>query len=157
MITVRKATIEDLQVIQDFNNKLCAKENLDFDSTINPHFATSEGGLRYFTSNIEDNEKLVLLAKDESTPIGYLVGGIETVGDYRTIPNICEVDNMWVDEAYRSQGVGKKLMDTITTWAKERGIKRMRVIASHQNEKGINFYKREGFAEYDLILEKDIL
>lgn len=156
MITIKKATIEDLKVIQDFNNKLCAKENQDFDSTINPDFATSEGGLSYFKNNIENSEKLVLLAEDESIPIGYLVGGIETIGNYRNIPNMCEVDNMWVDEAYRSQGVGKQLMGMITTWAKDNGIKRMRVIASYQNEKGINFYKKEGFGEYDLILEKDI-
>ena len=142
MITIKKAIIKDFKIIQDFNNKLCVKENREFDSTVNPNFATSEGGQRYFKNSIESNDKLVLIAKDNDIPIGYLVGGIEPVGDFRTIPNMCEVDNMWVDEIYRSQGVGKKLMDKLQIWAKDKGIKRIRVIASYQNKKGINFYKR---------------
>jgi len=155
MIIIREATIEDLKVIQDFNNKLSAKENAEFDSTVNPEFATTEGGERYFKKSIESNDRIVLIAEDNN-PIGYLVGVIERVGDFRNILNMCEVDNMWVDENYRSQGVGRQLMDRVEIWAKEKGIKRMRVIASYKNEKGIKFYKREGFSEYDLILEKDL-
>jgi ribosomal protein S18 acetylase RimI-like enzyme len=63
---------------------------------------------------------------------------------------------MWVEERYRSQGIGKRLMDELEVWAREKGTKRMRVIASHKNERTIKFYKREGFGAYDLILEKDL-
>ena len=156
MITIRKAKTEDLKVIQDLNNKLCAKENKEFDPTVNPHFATTESGERYFRKCLESDDRLVLVAEEDKQPVGYLAGGIEEVGNFRNILNMCEVDNMWVDEKYRSQGVGKQMMNAIEKWAKEKGIKRMRVIASSQNEKGIQFYKREGFNEYDLILEKDL-
>ncbi len=69
---------------------------------------------------------------------------------------MCEIDNMWVDEEYRSRGIGKELMSDVEIWAKEKGTRKMRVITSCKNEKRIKFYKREGFSEYDLILEKDI-
>lgn len=156
MTSIRKATIADLATIQELNNKLCTKENKDFDSTVNPDFATSDGGLSYFTKALESDENLVLIAEDDNTVIGYIVGGIEKVGDFRNIPNMCEADNMWVDQEYRSQGIGKQFMNQLETWAKSKGIKRMRVVASYKNEKAINFYKREGFGEYDLILEKDL-
>ncbi len=156
MTSIRKATIVDLQTIQELNNKLCTKENAEFDPTVNPKFATSDGGLSYFKKALESDEKLVLIAEDNNTAIGYIVGGIEQVGDFRNIPNMCEADNMWIDEKYRSQGIGKQFMSELETWAKSKGIKRMRVVASYKNEKGIRFYKRGGFSEYDLILEKDL-
>jgi ribosomal protein S18 acetylase RimI-like enzyme len=156
MISIRKAKIEDLKIIQDLNNRLCKKENIDFDSTVNPEFANSDGGLSYFKNALTSNENLDLIAEDNNTPVGYIIGGIEKVGDFRNIPNLCEVDNMWVDEKYRSQGIGKKFMNELEVWAKSNGIRRMRVVASFKNEKGIIFYKREGFEEYDLILEKDL-
>jgi len=156
MISIRKATIEDLRIIQELNNKLCKRENIDFDSTVNPEFANSDGGLSYFKNALASDENLALIAEDANTPIGYIVGGIEKVGDFRNIPNLCEVDNMWVDEKYRSQGIGKQFMNELEIWAKNKGVRRMRVVASYKNEKGINFYKREGFDEYDLILEKDL-
>ena len=156
MISLRKAKTVDLGIIQDFNNKLCAKEHHDFDLTINPNFAKTEEGESYFKSSIESEKKLVLIAEDEGKPVGYIIGGTQAVGDFRNMANMCEADNMWVDESYRSRGIGKQLMDGLEAWAKEKGIKRMRVLASSKNEKGINFYKREGFREYDLILEKDL-
>lgn len=156
MTSIRKATVEDLQKIQELNNKLCKKENTEFDPTVNPEFATTADGLSYFTDALQNTQKLALVAEDNDQIIGYIIGGIEQVGDFRNIPNMCEVDNMWVDEDYRSQGIGKQLMQQLETWAKSMGTKRMRVVASHTNEKGISFYKREGFSEYDLILEKDL-
>ena len=156
MISIREAKIEDLEVIQNFNNKLCAKENREFDPTINPEVATTESGKEYFKESIESDTKITLVAEDNDEIIGYIVGGIEEVSDYRNITNICEAENMWVDEKYRSQGIGKQFMNKLELWAREKGINRMRAIASYKNEKAIKFYKREGYSEYDLILEKDL-
>jgi len=156
MITIRKAEISDLKVIQEFNNKLCAKEHADFDVTVNPEFARTESGERYFKSSIQNEDRLVLIAEDNNRPIGYIAGGIEKVSEFRTISDMCEIDNMWIDEEYRSQGIGKQLMNKFQNWTREKGIKRIRIIASYENRKGIEFYKREGFNEYDLILEKDL-
>lgn len=155
-IQIREATAEDLETIQKLNRKLCVKENTEFDSTVNPEFATTACGERYFKKSLENEDGLVLIAEDNNNPIGYLVGRIEEVGGFRNISNMCEVDNMWIDEEYRSQGIGKQLMNEVKKWSIKKGIKKMRVIASYKNKKGIKFYEREGFGAYDLILEKDI-
>lgn len=156
MISIRKASVQDLEIIQKMNNNLCKKEHADFDSTVNPVFATTQGGLSYFKEILESENSIAFLAEDEGSPIGYIAASIQQVGSFRTIPNMCEVDNMWVDEEYRSKGMGKQLMNKVESWAFDKGVKRMRVIASFDNRKGIDFYKREGFGEYDLILEKDL-
>lgn len=156
MITIRNATPKDLEIILSFNKKLSENENQEFDSTLNPDFSNTEGGQEYFRKIIENRDKLALIAEVNNMPVGYLAGGLEEVGDYRNIPNMCEIDNMWVDEEFRSTGIGKQLLKKAERWAEDRGIKRMRVIASHLNTRGVTFYKREGFEEYDLILEKDL-
>jgi ribosomal protein S18 acetylase RimI-like enzyme len=156
MISIRKASIKDLETIQKLNNKLSKKENEEFDQTVNPVFATTDGGVLYFKKSLEGADNIILIAEEGESPVGYIAAGIYLVGSFRTIPNFCEVENMWVDEQYRSQGIGKQLMQEVEVWAKGMGIARMRVIASYDNKKGINFYKREGFEEYDLILEKDL-
>lgn len=153
---IRTATKDDLGIITNFNKQLCIKENKEFDSTINPSFATTELGIKYFTKNITSDDGLVLIAMEKDIPIGYLVAEINEVNDYRNINKISELDNMWVDEKYRSKGVGKELINTYENWSKEKGILRTRVIASSKNNKAIDFYKREGFEEYDLILEKEL-
>jgi len=156
MIHIRKATTEDLKTILNFNKKLAQKEHGDFDTTVNSEFADTERGQKYFKNSIEGEDSIALIAEVEGAPAGYLVGGIEKVSVYRNIGSMCEVDFMWVDEEYRGKSIGKQLMEEATQWAKEKGVKRMRVIASYSNKKAIEFYKREGFFEYDLILEKNI-
>lgn len=157
MITIRKATIDDLETVQSFNTKLGTQEHNDFDLTVNPAFASTTSGERYLRNNIVNDERLTLVALDDNIPIGYITGGIERVGEYRTIPSMVEIDNVWIEEMYRNRGVGKELITQFETWARERGVDRMRVIASHKNQRAIQFYTREGFQEYDLILEKDLL
>jgi GNAT superfamily N-acetyltransferase len=156
MTRIRKATVEDLQTVQGLNRKLGTKEHADFDPTVNPEFATTERGKRYFTNSIENNDRLVLIAEYDDMPIGYIAGGIEKVSEYRTIRSMAEVDNMWVDEECRGRGIGRQLLSEFEVWARGKGTNRMRVIASYKNEKAIKFYTREGFDEYDLILEKDL-
>ncbi len=156
MITIRKATIADLQTILDFNTKLCTKEHKEFDPTINPNFPATERGISYFKRTIEDNDRSIFIAEVGEKSVGYIAGGLEPVGAFRLISNMCEVDNMWVDEEYRSHGVGTQLMDMMTTWAREKGTKRMRVVASFGNNRAIDFYKKKGFGELDVILERDV-
>ena len=153
---IREALIEDLELIQSFNTKLLSKEHHDFDPTVNQEFAQSDAGKKYLTTNITSESGLVLIAEYDNHPVGFLVCSIEQVSSYRTISQMCEIDNMWVDKAYRNQNIGKELFQTARKWSKQHGIKRMRVIASAQNTQAINFYKREGFEEYDLILEQDV-
>lgn len=156
-IDIRKATIADLQTIQRLNQKLCTKENADFDCTVNPNFPNTQGGENYFRKSIQDDNYIALIAENENEVLGYLVGSIEKVGDFRNIPSFGEVGDMLVEEKYRGQGVGGKLIGEFKKWCLEKGISRIRVIASFDNKKAIEFYKREGFKEYDLILEGDLV
>ncbi len=154
---IEEAKIEDLDAITALNHKLCIKENREFDATIDPDYPTSQRGKEGFKEEIENLDSLTLVAKAGDKVIGYLMGGHAEVEDYRTVKNIYEIGSMWVDDKYRGKGIGTKLMDRFEDWARERGATRLKVIASAQNEGAINLYRKRGFENYDLVLEKDLV
>lgn len=56
-----------------------------------------------------------------------------------------EMDNVVIDENYRSKGIGKILCDWCINKAKENNCKKVMLDAYLENEKAHKFYEREGF------------
>ena len=56
-----------------------------------------------------------------------------------------EADNVVIDKAYRSKGIGKLLMDWLEAEAKRKGCKMIMLDAYVENFSGHKFYYREGF------------
>ncbi|MDP3026893.1 MAG: GNAT family N-acetyltransferase [Nanoarchaeota archaeon] len=155
-IKIRKATLKDLKIIQELNHKLCKEENKQFDITVNPDFPVTKEGEEYFKIRIEKDDGCALIASDGEKIIGYLVGGILKPESYRILSEIAELGDMFVLEEYRNKSVGTKLHSSFIDWCGKKGIKRIRVVASAKNLKAINFYKKNKFKEYDLVLERDL-
>jgi ribosomal protein S18 acetylase RimI-like enzyme len=155
-ITIRTATLEDLKNIQDLHHKLCIKEADEFDPTVNKEYPLKEEGRKYFEGRITKDDSCAFMAMKDGEAVGYLVGGIVKEDDYRNNIKIAEVENMYVLESHRSKGIGKNLFEEFIKWAKESGAERVMVVASAQNDRAIEFYEREGFEKYDIVLEKEI-
>lgn len=154
---IRRAEIGDLEQIQNLLNKLCEKEFNEFDETINPSYGTTENGKKFTEERIEDpNNSFCMVAVDEGKVIGYFLGGINMVEDYRTVNKIGEGESMFVEEKYRGQGIGTKFLGFFEEWCKEKKLNRIRLVASSRNKKAIDLYEKLGFEGYDLQLEKNI-
>ena len=54
-----------------------------------------------------------------------------------------------------NKGVGKKLHKFFIDWCNEKNTNRKRVVVSSGNIRAINFYKKNKFKEYDLVLESE--
>jgi len=99
----------------------------------------------------------VFLAYVDDEIVGYLAGGLmDNKKSYRVLPNSAELENMFVLDKCRDTGIGSKLYQAFVDWSKSKGVKRLRVGASAQNVAGINFYRKNGFIDYDLILETNL-
>lgn len=79
-----------------------------------------------------DNEKCIGIS-------GYWIGTKLYSGKY------LEMDNVVIDENYRSKGIGKLLCDWCINKAKENNCKKVMLDAYLENEKAHKFYEREGF------------
>ncbi|MFH1402270.1 MAG: GNAT family N-acetyltransferase [Patescibacteria group bacterium] len=152
---IKKATIVDLEKIQELNKKLCVKEFSEFDNTINPDYPITEKGKKYFTERIEDEKNsFAYVAFGNNKIIGYFIGCINLVEDYRTLENVGEGETTFVEKEFRNQGIGTQFIKMFEKWAKEKGIKRLRYIASSKNKEAIKLYKKLGCEEYGVVLEK---
>lgn len=79
-----------------------------------------------------DNDKCIGIS-------GYWIGTKLYSGKY------LEMDNVVIDENYRSKGIGKLLCDWCINKAKENNCKKVMLDAYLENEKAHKFYEREGF------------
>jgi GNAT superfamily N-acetyltransferase len=89
----------------------------------------------------------VLIAEADGAIVGVLTASwqraIHVPGVYAT------VQDLWVDEAWRSRGVGAELVEAIASQARSRGVSRLEVGLPRETFAAIasteSFYKRNGF------------
>ena len=154
--TIREATVNDLESIILLNQKLCVKEHDEFDETIDPNYPVTKAGREYFSGRLQKDDAFKLVLENEGEIVGYFIGAIVEPEDYRTTANVGEGENMFIEPEYRSQGVGTEFMQRFESWCREKGVKRLRHVVSANNTQAAKLYKKLGFEEYDVVLEKDI-
>lgn len=150
---IRKATSDDLDIICELNNQLFKLEKEKYDSTLVENWPLTNEGKKYFKDLINNHYVIVALLDDKIA--GYLAGSIEEKGVYELI-QYGEINNMLVIEEYRGIGVGKKLIDNFKEYCKSQNIDNIKVVASFKNKDAINFYRKNGFEDFDLTLTMKI-
>ncbi len=151
---IRKAKLEDLKTLQDLNAKLFEKEHKEYDETLDSKWPYSKEGKKYFTERIQKG--CTLLAILNNKIVGYMAGGLSKPEVFRKISPFAELETMFVLKEARNLGIGSKFIEEFFSWCKKKKIKRVKITATAQNEKAINLYRKYGFKDYVLILEKDI-
>lgn len=58
---------------------------------------------------------------------------------------VAVVEDVVVDEAWRGHGIGTQLLDAVGEWARERGLRRLQLLADRTNEPALAFYARLGW------------
>lgn len=91
--------------------------------------------IKAFSSFNEDTLKITV-AKNGNEYVGYCMS---TVIDGRG-----ELESLHVDEAYRGNRIGKKLVNKHIEWLKEKNCKVIGVTVSQENQSTIGFYKSLG-------------
>lgn len=148
--TIKKATIEDLNTIQDLNNKLFELEYNNFDPTLKIGWPYEIAGEEYFKDLIEN--QIIYIALIDKEIVGYLAGSIHVENSYNTT-SIAELDNMFILEEYRKYGIGTKLFNEYKEYCKKNKIEELKVTASSKNTNAIKFYQKNGFEEFETTLK----
>ena len=154
--TIKTATMDDLQTVQELNLKLFEKEHKEFDSLLNLDWTFGKTGTKYYQDRISKDDGCVFVAIVDNQIVGYLCGGLTKAEDYRIMPIVAELENTFVLDEFRSKGIGKQLYNKFIDWCKTKNVGKIRVEASAQNELAIKFYRNNNFKDYTLVLESDI-
>ena len=105
-----------------------------------------------------NEDTLILIAEIDRIPIGYALGKIfeqEGTTDNGT-GKMGLFDELFVDVSTRGFGIGRKLIDAVTHWMKEKGINRIKLHAYSWNNNAKRLYEKYGFMEYAVSYEKFI-
>ena len=152
-IVIRRATINDLEIVQNLNNSLFELEKECYDPTLIINWPLTEEGRKYFYDLIINNYVVLGLVGDDI--VGYLAGTIEEKGSYEEI-QYGEINNMFIDDSYRGYGIGKKLINSFKNYCRDNNVFNLKVTASYKNENAIAFYHKNGFEEFNLTLTSKI-
>lgn len=146
--------LKDLISIQNLNNSLFDLEFNNFDNTLKTGWPFEKEGKEYFEDMIKN--EIVFVAQSEDKIVGYLAGSICEPISYIT-QTFAELDNMYIDEEHQRCGIGTLLINEFKKCCKERKIQNIKVTASAQNRRAIEFYTKNGFEDYNITLKFKIM
>ena len=152
-IEIKRASINDLKDIQNLNNQLFEFEYNNFDPALKVDWPYEMEGTKYFTDII--NNEVAFIALVDNKVVAYLAGSINIQSSYVT-KNQAELDNMFILEEYRNYGIGTKLIDAFKTVCLKEGIEEIKVTAFAKNTNAINFYKKNGFQDFEVTLKMEL-
>lgn len=152
-VSIKTATPEDWKLIQQLNYQVFESDSAN-DDDLDLEYPFSDKGQQYYKNLAGGEYGKCFIAYINEAPVGYAAIAVKDFG-YRKSKYV-EVENMGVDPKYRSQGIGKLLMEAAEKWAKEQGATKLYVSAYWGNKRAVDFYKRNGFYEIGLELDKKI-
>ncbi|MEK6858393.1 MAG: GNAT family N-acetyltransferase [Nanoarchaeota archaeon] len=153
-MNIRKATMKDAQAIKGLNKKGFHHEFKLFDKTIDIDWPNKNDS--YYRNAISNKNFLTLVAEVEGEIRGYLIGSVTRAESYRKYSKLVELNNMFIIKEHRGKGIGTQLIQHFLKWAKNKKMKRARVVVSFANIQGIETYKKNGFVGYDITMERNL-
>lgn len=155
MITIRKGEIKDLEQIIELNKLLFIKEQEDYDSLYDANWPLTDIGREYFIKELTETDRIIFVAEEAEKIIGYLAASAKRDSKFKNNALVAEVENMFISKQFQNQGIGSKLINMFLDWCKQINADRAIVIASFDNLKGIKFYKKHNFKEFEVGLKLD--
>lgn len=102
----------------------------------------TESGINYIKNKIDTGTAIV--AKKEGKVVGFLAFSIQKALDFKTYDKCGFLENMYVLEEYRKNGIGKSLITEFLNICHNNNIKYVNA-DSDANQNLINFYTGIGF------------
>lgn len=152
-VTIRKASPADWQIVQQLNANMYPHQ-AQFDPYLDMEEPFTKDSVESYKDDVSSPEKCCLIAEVKGKPVGCLLGSkLKLV--FRTI-TVGEINYMSVNEEYRSQGIGSKLVDGFRAWCRKNGLKLMSATAYYHNTATVKFYQKHGLKPEGVILEGEV-
>ena len=101
----------------------------------------------YEKSKINDDKAHEFVACIDNKVVGYLI--LNEMKDIIKNIIICHIDYVCVDLEYRGQKIGKKMMECVISYAKEKGVSRIELTSNPKRVAAHKLYENCGFIKRD--------
>lgn len=146
-ITIRPAVPADLDSLTGLLRTLFAIEK-DF-------FFEEEKQRRGLELMLDHDRGRLLVAEAGATVIGMCSAQL-TISTAEGGPAAL-VEDVVVHRTWRDNGVGRRLLQEIETWAAAHNISRLQLLADRHNTGGLAFYRKTGWQATDLICLRKLM
>ena len=150
---IRKATEKDLNILNELQIGLAKYERKIVPISLDPE-SVREKYYKNYQKKIKNRNCVFFIAEEKGKTVGYIFGKIEEPEHYYIYKKRGFIVDAFVLEKYRGKGIGEKLARRLMAWFRSRGIKWYRVSAYVKNKPGVKFWKKMGFKDYVIWLDK---
>lgn len=124
------------------------------DDDLNLKWPFSAAGVKYYKDLATGRYGRCMIAWDKTEAVGYIAMAVKNFGYRKSI--YIEIENIGVDPAHRSKGIGKLLMKEAEKWARQKKATKLYLSVYFKNKRAIKFYNSLGFETVALELEMQI-
>lgn len=146
---ISKAMLNEMPEINKMLTDLIQDERKNYDSNINENYKVQE----FYEKLIDDENKIILVARDNDIILGYVYGFIQDNGNLFN-NKIAKLDALFVKEQYRGNGIARSLIREFINWASEKEVAYVELSVCKDNINAISLYENEGFNIDKICLRK---
>ena len=148
MMKIRAAKLEDIQQLMKLEMSLFNKwDELDPIDKVNIDWFSSESHRKHLTSVLEDSKNKIFVLVDKQNIVGYVKAHLFCREPF--LEKVGYISDLFVENSYRSQGIGKKLVEEAIKWFKQKNLKWTTTSTHLLDSKAINFWKKRGYEEFN--------
>lgn len=151
MVNIRRAVRSDSESLERLYTQL-EKDAVYYQPE---HFIMSGKGARISDGMFESDTQAVYVAEVGGEVVGFvhiLLMESKNIACLKREKNVY-IQDMVVDEKYRSKGTGTLLMGAVKQYGRDHGASFVRTQVFPKNEDGLRFYRRNGFEVTMLTVE----
>ncbi len=136
---IRKADYKDVKILNNFLT-LLIKDEGKYDVGIDENFVVTN----MYENYIEDANKLIIVAEENSQVVGYLYGMIKPNDEtYKYV--VAKLDALYIEENYRNRGFATALIEHFKKWAKGKNAFKIEVNVWSNNTSAKHLYEKNKF------------
>jgi len=142
-IVIRKATVNDLEELYQFEQGVIAAER--------PYDTTLKNGLIHYydlKEMIDASHVELLVAEINNKLIASGYARIEETKPYLKHANHAYLGFMYVLPVYRGRGINKKIVEALKEWTFSQDVKELRLEVYFDNIAAIKAYEKIGFSKH---------
>jgi len=145
-VQIRRATTRDVREILPVWGELAGfHADLDPAFTPSPQWPREYGA--YLRALIGRDDAMAVIARDAGQIIGYAIGRVTALPPFFEQRFRGYIHDVYVRDAYRRQGIGRRMVEEILEWLRGRGVNLVELTVAANND-AVRFWERLGFTTY---------
>jgi len=149
-IIIRKATISDLEIIQEISKQTFLETFAEVNTPENmANYVRENFNPEQMASEINNPNSEFYLASLENEIIGYMKLNFGDAQTEKQKGNNLEIHRIYVLRTFHGKKVGQLLLDEVLKIAKQMAVKSIWLGVWEENHRAMQFYAKNGFVEFD--------